>query len=762
MRSAKQPDLPKASRQIPQKLPETMPGDDSVCHENFYPNDDDVPAVTGLLRVVAVEHDVGNPANSNDGDDGPPPLEDFNDDLDHWWAKEEGPSEGDDSDEDDEDVFGNLNKRPKCDPLFPESELDIQMDKALSDEWQALFHRVQTVVRPAPLQPWERGFAEQVLHPRHPTSFIAPKLPTVSMPFDLARDHKPSLSEQKVLSTKISSIPGAWQAVSTRLKNLKSHQSEDQRRHVALAKWQAILEMASSHCSLGRKLLSDMLSFKSDNFLEQVVRDAFAKKSTSTLTKRANHLMAFVDYCRKRCWEPFPFSESLFYKFLLDSAAGQTATRPASLKESVSFTIGTLGIDGAKEVVSSERILGHVHNAQLTKRPTKQAKLLKCRQIVALERTLRDEEAWMPDRAKAGHDLYCTFSRLRWKDSQYVTNPEIDTRDDGSGYLETKALLTKTSTTAQKKTTFLPIVTPLDGIELQAWPKLWLEVREKAGLKPLGSRDDKGNVIPAMPTILNYGIFTNEPLSSTAAGRWLRELVSKGPHATADDPTGTTSHALKSTTLSWCSRHGSMTPYERKILGYHADSAEGSMHTYSRDVVAEPIRKYELMIADVASGRFHPDSTRSGYHKGFNPRASRKPDSLHSSNIVGNGDKLLSSASGSKDVPFTQPLRLQAASDDESKSSSSSSSSDSSVSSDQDFLLKHLRPVTASSMSRSCAKALGDRRFVHSRLKTLHAGHVQEPGKLACGRNLHEGFREVSEKEDETPFHACATCFGKS
>ena len=124
----------------------------------------------------------------------------------------------------------------------------------------------------------------------------------------------------------------------------------------------------------------------------------------------------------------------------------------------MAFSLGMLGIDGAESVIRSERVLGLCHNSELKKAPTRPATELLVSEVESLERILFDDEAWLPDRVAAGHFLLCIYGRLRWSDSQELQHPIIDRRSTGGGYLETCTLRTKTSTTAAKKTSWLPVV----------------------------------------------------------------------------------------------------------------------------------------------------------------------------------------------------------------------------------------------------------------------------------------------------------------
>ena len=73
-----------------------------------------------------------------------------------------------------------------------------------------------------------------------------------------------------------------------------------------------------------------------------------------------------------------------------------------------------------------------------------------------------------------------------------------------------------------------------------------------------------------------------------------------------------TSRSLKATCLSWVAKAG-VSPPLRKLLGYHVDATELSVNTYSRDLLAPPLRELVRVLSLIALGAFSPDTTRSGY-----------------------------------------------------------------------------------------------------------------------------------------------------
>ena len=76
----------------------------------------------------------------------------------------------------------------------------------------------------------------------------------------------------------------------------------------------------------------------------------------------------------------------------------------------------------------------------------------------------------------------------------------------------------------------------------------------------------------------------------------------------------TTIHTLKGTPLSWCAKWG-LDPDCRAILGHHA-TGKSSVECYSRDNLAKPLREFELVLQQIRTRSFSPDSTRSGMIKG--------------------------------------------------------------------------------------------------------------------------------------------------
>ena len=273
-------------------------------------------------------------------------------------------------------------------------------------------------------------------------------------------------------------------------------------------------------------------------------------------------------------------------------------------------------------------------------------------------------------------------------------------------------------------------------------------------------------------------------MSTSAAGKWIREILKHGPNAVPDDVDGQTSHGLKATTLSWVAKHGSLSTYDRRILGYHMIQEEGSMHCYSRDVVSASIRKYESVLQAIATGAFDPDTTRSGYFKKDDQlgRTVTKEPKCRSSKEVESRDEdsggwnlvrdwelakdadSNSRVAGVDDRSRSPALKRSSEVQSSDESGSDSGSSSDSADSDEDVLLKDLMPACNlnPSQSRRPASKSGAACFVHSRLKTLHALGEHSLDRLACGRRVHDGFRALEEGATMIAFPKCSICFGKA
>ena len=700
-------------------------------------------------------------------------------------VEDEHPKLVTDSGPDEDTKFSPLQKRLRASLRAHEKEqkvmgktmagsIDEEMFASVNRCWEQVLEHARTLSSPSTSSmsmPWERGALATIFNKKPILPMPKLYVPNFMAHINSTRPDPATLSAE-VLTAKFGLVSGSWQAVAKRIQSLEFHTSSEAKRQAALAKWKRVLSIAPEFSSLGRKLLSDLLALKDNTYIDSVISDVFANKATTTLSKRGGHILEFVEYCKRKAIPFLPLQESVFYHYLKEERATKSATSAKSSKESIAFSISTLGLDGAQAIVDSERIKGLCFKLHLTKRPTKQAKLLTKRNVITLERTLYNPKAWLADRVFAGHCLWCLFGRLRWSDSQHSESMTLDLNDEDKGFLESSTTQSKSSTTAIKRTTFLPQVSPVDGLESSVWPHKWLSLRRRAKLPEPGSRNEAGELLPMMPGVDVNGNFGQTALSAGDASSWLRELL--GASLDSDEPSveGVSSHALKSTTLAWVSKHGGATPYERKVLGYHVDSNETTMHIYSRDVLAQPLRVYVSIIKSIADGIFDPDSTRSGMFKptGSTTKARGSPDSVpltsrESSEADGfvhvpsepncEVEELLSKDNVQPKIPETFDL---ATSSEEDQGSSDESS-------EEDIALRSLIPISLNKklVVRAPANSVTGAKLFHVRLKTLHLIHKTDADRLACGRYIHEGysFWEAAENKLSEDYPKCIICFGR-
>ena len=163
---------------------------------------------------------------------------------------------------------------------------------------------------------------------------------------------------------------------------------------------------------------------------------------------------------------------------------------------------------------------------------------------------------------------------------------------------------TKSSTTLERKTRFLPMVAPIEGLESKAWAPKWMDVIKDAAL-PLG----KGK--PLLPGLLASGGWGRLPVTAEHGGTILRSLlVAAGADRHSVASYGT--HSCKATVLSWLSNYGT-DRLTRASLGYHSQGRGGTEMVYGRDNLSGPLRAMQEVVAAVALRKFNPDATRSGY-----------------------------------------------------------------------------------------------------------------------------------------------------
>ena len=384
-------------------------------------------------------------------------------------------------------------------------------------------------------------------------------------------------------------------------------------RKAAVRKWTSLIASEPAAWDVAIKFYSQGDMTYATGGLVQSIQDALAGKASSTLHSRVNPLCRLVKFCDEHGKRAFPVSEGVIYDYL-KSDENFAPTYPRSLLISLSFARHVLGLRGDITSATTGRCKGVTHNFFIKKRRLLQRPALSVDQVVKLEKIVMNESAGVSDRIAAGFFCFTLYSRARYSDALSVVKltQDIVLRDGiAAGFLEADASRSKTSTTLERKTRFLPLTSPVVSVARTDWVRTWMQLRRQEGL-------EAAEGFPLLPGPKEGGMWSKVPLTANSAAVWLRALLD-GTEGPPLDKVGT--HSLKATTLSWVSKFGVELSL-RRALGYHQSNADRSVNTYARDAMAAPLRALQQVIDAIAEQQFFPDKTRSGMFADEGRRAS--------------------------------------------------------------------------------------------------------------------------------------------
>ena len=330
---------------------------------------------------------------------------------------------------------------------------------------------------------------------------------------------------------------------------------------------------------------------------------ALAKKSTATITKRAGNLRMLTAWHATSGLPDHAFSEKAVYLYTRalwhDSAP---ATRAASAKAALNFLEGLFGVK-MDTVRQSSRITGMTLHCLRAREEVKQRRPLTASMVRMLEeKVISDNGKGDADAIVAGAALFACYGRLRVGDLRWCTvDPSLDLHvESQTGTLDSRFRRHKTAKPGSGKA--LPIAAPAYGlIDQTSWAAAWMASRRTAGL----DAEINGTLIPARAsTGWHNAAYTTVEFAASFRAILLTDF-------TADDLQNIGAHSLKATMLSWAAKLG-LPRSTRRLLGYHIDPTDRAVETYSRDVLAQPLRDLSDVIAKVACGKFEPDASRSG------------------------------------------------------------------------------------------------------------------------------------------------------
>ena len=463
--------------------------------------------------------------------------------------------------------------------------------------------------------PWESGIWNDIFGPSSRSSCIS--MPTLVRPAVVALPGVGSLPTPVEKRRPFAEVPQTWHQVVVVTDAASWQETFDAKMDTALKRWRDVVILFPTSF----QLVAQLAELTSVAEQLRVMRDVLGAKSPLTLLKRVNSVIRYTKFLQARGITA-PGSESDFYAFLNEERdAGAPQSRLAAVVESIRFLEHVLRFLGTIDLLS-KRCLGAAR--QPTSGPQKQASPLTVAELGALHKILASEGEDVWDRHMAGAFLCCLYTRSRWSDFQHSNVMTTDPNDYAPHFLELSIVDFKTKSANTWRGGLLAAVAPAVGVVDENWVVVWMRVREEIKAPLSGG-------FPVMPAPDMAGRATVRPLSTKEASGWVRLMLARtglGP-----DGRRVSSHSAKATMLSFMAKYGAEISV-REILGAHVSHLK-SVIRYSRDALAGPLRVLEQMLADVRTGAFNPDDTRSGYF--YKEVAAAKPAPVEPVQCISDG-----------------------------------------------------------------------------------------------------------------------------
>lgn len=509
----------------------------------------------------------------------------------------------------------------------------------------------------------------------------------------------------------------------------------------ALEKWHSVILEKPSASLAGASLTGLPVSEAMDT-----LREIFGKRSPNTVMVRGNALVKFVKWHRQtlREGDPIPFTSQDIDAYLRSL---KEDNRPSSsfnsFLEAVQFAMHVVGIQAvSRDGPFSPWAKGMVDLQSMNRSGRKQALVLSVGQVEMLEKKLRDPTMDLTDRHAIGVMLFALYARCRCSDLKRVYNwveDIIQINGQDTGFIECCRRSHKSASKVADHGISMPLIAPVRGVLSPPWGVEFVKLCGTMGV-PLERRE----AAPALPAPDALGNFTSRACTSTELSQWLRCILGVEFRRGESNPS---SHSLKATTLSWLAKLG-VDKHTRLMLGHHATHS-GSLDSYSRDLLAQPLRVYQDMLARVANNSFNPDSTRSGY---------LVDPALAGTGSAANIEEKVANSEEKKDIPTSgETVAGQEGSNEDTSSEESSSSSDETSSTDEEpdertFKSEHTAATEAEVWKEDCLM------YRHKRTKTLHLKTMGSSREhLNCGRMLSDDYIAV-EKSAFMAFRKCKQC----
>ena len=453
--------------------------------------------------------------------------------------------------------------------------------------------------------PWEQGIHKDIFGAQE-DSFSCLRVPLENFPLRDGAEAVETVRDIVDTTSKSSAGPVYLHAVS----NISDQSFEDMKQgklELAITKWLCIIQMHMLASSTGRLVLN----LGKDNYNSEEARKIVAAvigiRSPTTAIGRGNALLRYLRWAVHMFGDIFKAfrEESVWGYFNSLSTEGSAATAATSLLSALRYAKYIMGYNNLDEILCSKRLQGSADIMFVTKEHLRQSRVLTVQQVHQLHHVLTNEAAADYDRAAAGYLLLALYGRCRHSDLQNVIEVVHDYSDDG-GFLEFRTSSHKTARNALKRTVLLPIVLPVLGVNGVCFVGAVEEAFNKVGL-PLRGRING----PVFRPPRKDGSPCRRGLTSTECTRFLQLFLNEPSYSVNEDPV-MTSHGLKATGLSWCSKFGVL-PADKSILGRHVSATCESSAVYSRDLSTRSVALFQGIILDIFKGVFDPDANYRNY-----------------------------------------------------------------------------------------------------------------------------------------------------
>ena len=136
------------------------------------------------------------------------------------------------------------------------------------------------------------------------------------------------------------------------------------------------------------------------------------------------------------------------------------------------------------------------------------------------------------------------------------------------------------------------------------WAQRWLEARDEEGLVI------SDFVLPSFSQ--KYGMWLDQPMSSSEATCWLREFLSRS--GSAPDLSKFGSHSCKATVLTWVGRSTQVvfSMPERRLLGHHLDQSSKKRCHLQSGGIHEHLRQAAFNVCENQERRVSPGPPGGG------------------------------------------------------------------------------------------------------------------------------------------------------